>query len=136
MLNAFRDTKAFGIVILTVIFLTVSAVAQHGTAPQGYFPMGYNGDTWSGTITAVNPDTREITLIYNGKNKEETFTGVLKSGYTRTKDGKPFEVPMADIPVGYYMVAYYMPETKKVDGKKTKYYEIFDFKLYRKEPKK
>lgn len=123
--------------ILTVILLTTLASAQHGTATAGYFPSGYSGDTWSGTVTAVNPDSREITLTYKGKGKEETFSGVLKAGYTRTgKDGKPFEVQMAEIPVGSYMVAYYMAKTKKVDGQKMKHYEIFDFELSPTAPKK
>jgi hypothetical protein len=122
-----------------LLALTVGAAlasAQHGSAPSGYFPPGYAGDTWSGTVAAVNPDTREIVLSYEGKNKDETFTGVLQPGYKRTGvDGKPFEVDMTNIPLGSYMVAYYMQKTKKVDGQKTKYYEIFRFDWYPAKPK-
>lgn len=123
--------------LLTVVFLTASAAAQHGSASSGYFPLGYAGDTWSGTVSAIDPDSREITLTYQGKGKEETFTGVLTPGYTRKgKDGKPIEVKMTDIPVGTYVVAYYMVKTRKVDGQKIKYNEIFDFQLYASAPKK
>ena len=123
--------------VLVTLLLATCAAAQHGTASAGYFPPGYSGDTWSGTVTSVNAESREITLTYKGKDRDETFTGVLRAGYTRTgKDGKPFEVQMAQIPVGSYMVAYYMPKSKKVEGQKTKYFEIFNFDLYPTAPKK
>jgi len=123
-------------IVLALIIGTTLAAAQHGSAPGGYFPSGYAGDTWSGTVTAVNPDTREIVLSYKGKNKDETFHGILQTGYKRTgADGKPFEVDMANIPLGSYMVAYYMEKTKKVDGQKIKYYEIFRFDWYPAKPK-
>jgi len=124
------------VAFLSMLILSVSAAAQHGTAPAGYFPMGYSGDTWSGTVSAVNPDTRETVLTYKSQNKEESFTGVLKQGYTIERGGKSIEVELQKLPLGSYMVAYYMAKTKNVDGKKTKYYEIFRFDLYPTEPKK
>ncbi len=129
--------KASGLVLVLMLLTIGFAAAQHGSASAGYFPLGYSGDTWSGTVTAVNPDTREITLTYKGKSKEETFTGVLQEGYTRTgKDGKPFVVEVGKIPVGSYVVAYYMEKTRKVDGQKVKYNEIFRFDWYASAPKK
>jgi hypothetical protein len=125
------------LVLIAVLFPSNTLLAQHGTASSGYFPMGYSGDTWSGTVTAINPATREITLLYNGKKGDETFTGVLEKGYQRRgKDGKSFEVQMSEIPVGSYMVAYYMQKTKKVEGKKEKYNEIIDFELSATAPNK
>lgn len=121
---------------LLLFLFTGILVAQHGTAPNGYWPMGYNGDTWSGTVKAVNPETREISLSYNGKKGEETFTGTLIKGYKRTKDGTTFEVQISQIPVGSYMVAYYTTKTRKVEGKKEKYNEIFEFELSPSAPKK
>ncbi len=97
--------------------------------------MGYAGDTWRGTVTAVNPQTREITLTSSKKGKEETFVGVLREGYSVTlKDGSTREVKMTDIPTGTYMLAYYMRRDKKVDGKKVSYHEIFDFRLWKSGP--
>jgi hypothetical protein len=123
-------------ILLALIIGSTLAAAQHGSASSGYFPPGYVGDTWSGTVNAVNPDTREIVLTYKGKNKEETFTGVLQPGYKRTTvDGKSLEVDMTKIPIGSYMVVYYIPKSKKVDSQKTKYYEIFHFDWYPTKPK-
>jgi len=128
--------RTFGILLLLTV-LTTTAVAQHGTAGSGMWPMGYSGDTWSGIVTAVNPDTREITLTYHGKKGDETFTGVLVPHYARSaKDGSGMEVQMKQIPTGVYMTAYYMQKTKKVDGKKIKYSEIFDFEWSPTPPKK
>jgi hypothetical protein len=123
-------------VSLVILLFSGVLIAQHGTAPNGYWPMGYNGDMWSGQITAVNPDTREITLTYKHKEKEETFIGVLKPGYAvKKQDGTAAEVQMQHIPIGVYMVAYYSPKTKKENGLKVKYNEIFDFALSQSPPK-
>jgi hypothetical protein len=125
-------------VVLSVwMLLSVFAAAQHGTAPNGYYPPGYFMDTWSGTVTAVNADTREVTLVYRGKKGEETFTGVYQpAGRTLGKDGKPVAAQMPNIPVGSYLVAYYIPKTRKVDGQKMQYNEIFQFELRAAAPQK
>ena len=124
------------VITLGLLMLTGVAAAQHGSAPDGYYPINYAGDTWSGTVTAVDLNTREITLSYQDKGKEENFVGTLQKGYRRKdKSGKFFEVPMTSIPVGSYMIAYYMAKTRKENGEKTKYLEIFDFKLYETGPK-
>lgn len=105
-------------------------LGQHGTAPSGYYPFGYHGDTWTGELTAQNDTTREITLQYTNKkkNKVETFTGVLADNLkTKHEDGSVHMLKPSDIPVGTRLKVYYMPKTKKVDGKKTKLYEILRF---------
>jgi hypothetical protein len=94
------------------IVLSVSGIAwaQHGTAPGGYYPMGYQGDTWTGTVTAANDNTREITLSYTKGDKTETFTGVLQAGFSlKTKDGSMREAKPSDIPIGMRLVVYYKP---------------------------
>jgi len=119
-----------------LLFLTATAQAQHGSAGSGYFPQGYSGDTWTGTVTGTNDDTREITLTYTKGEKTEIFTGLLKTGLKATRrDGTPTEWKPSDIPVGTRIVVYYMAQTKKVDGKKVKYYEIFEFTSAPKESK-
>ena len=111
-----------------LLLLAASLHAQHGTASSGYFPPGYSGDTWTGTVTSTNNDTREITLTYTKGDKTETFTGVLKTGLKATRrDGTQTEWKPSDIPIGTRVVVYYMAQTKKVEGRKVKYYEIFEF---------
>ena len=129
------NRMALLMVTLSVAF--AACFAQHGSAGSGYFPMGYAGDTWKGTVTAVNPDTREITLTAKANKGEETFTGVLRPGYTvPMKDGTRHEVEMTDIPIGSYLLVYYMDKSKKADGKKIHYNEIFQFRYWKTQPDK
>jgi hypothetical protein len=100
--------------------------AQHGEAGNGYFPIGYAGDTWTGEVSAVNDETREITLVYNGARKAETFVGVLEQGYkAKLKDGSLAEVKVSLIHIGRRMKVYYMAKERKVNGRKERFYEIF-----------
>ncbi len=100
--------------------------AQHGTAPNGYFPMGYAGDTWTGEVSAVNDDNREITLVYKSGKTTEAFVGVLQQGYkVKLKDGSLAELKVSTIPTGTRLRVYYMAKSRKVNGKKEKFYEIF-----------
>src|SRR5258708_16289147 len=99
---------------------------QHGTASSGYFPMGFSGDTWTGEVSTVNDATREITLVYNGKKKTESFVGVLQEGYqAKLKDGTVAEVKLSLLHPGRRLRVYYMAKDRKVDGHKEKFYEIF-----------
>jgi hypothetical protein len=117
-----KATSAMG---LLLAFCSVAS-AQHGTAPNGYYPPGYVGDTWTGTVTSVNDEAREITLTYTKGDKTETFTGILQAGYkVKLKDGTSKELKPSSIPIGARLIVYYTPQTKKQDGKKVKIYEIF-----------
>ncbi|HXM23060.1 MAG TPA: hypothetical protein VN948_17515 [Terriglobales bacterium] len=100
--------------------------AQHGTAPNGYFPMGYNGDTWTGEVSAVNDTDREITLVDTTSKKTETFVGVLQRGYkVKLKNGNLAELTVSTIPTGTRLRVYYMAKDRKINGQKEKFYEIF-----------
>ena len=114
-------------VFAACLFLVAGALyAQHGTAPNGYFPMGYAGDTWTGDVSAVNDANREITLVYNGSKKTETFVGVLQQGYNvKLKDGSLAELKVSMIRTGTRLRVYYMAKDRKVNGRKEKFYEIF-----------
>jgi hypothetical protein len=109
------------------IFLVAGVLhAQHGTAPDGYFPIGFAGDMWTGEVSAVNNANREITLVYTGKKKTESFVGVLQQGYrVKLKDGSLAELKFSMIPVGTRLRVYYMAKDRKISGRKEKYYEIF-----------
>jgi hypothetical protein len=126
------------LLVIGVLFLASGfAQAQHGTAAPGYYSPAYSGDTWTGTVTSVNDQTREIALAYTNKGKTETFTGNLKAGYKVTlKDGSTTELKPSDIPIGVRLIVYYTLETKKIDGKKVKTNEIFKFTPLPDAPKK
>ena len=116
------------ILLATLILITIFGVAraQHGTAPNGYYPMGYHGDIWTGEVTAVNAANREITLTYVKGEKRESFVGVLPEGYkVKLKDGSDHELKVSEIPIGARVTVYYLAKSRKVEGKKTNFYEIF-----------
>lgn len=115
------------LVLFSFISLAVASLeAQHGTASTGYFPMGYAGDTWTGQVSVVDEAKREITLVYKSQKGDETFVGVLQPGYqVKLKDGKVAELKLGMIPIGTRLRVYYMAKSRKVEGRKEKFYEIF-----------
>lgn len=117
------------IVIVAIVMLADISPAQKGTAEPDYYPGNYSGDTWTGEVTSVNEDTREFTLTYKKKERDETFTGVLPKGYTvKMKDGGDHEVKLAEM-MGMRVKAYYMAKTKKVNDQKVKINEVFKIKF-------
>ncbi|HTA23424.1 MAG TPA: hypothetical protein VK763_07815 [Terriglobales bacterium] len=111
---AARSTDMVLVVALLVFLAAPSpiAIAQHGQAEGGYYALDYHGDTWTGTLTAVDHDKDAITLTYEHKGKTESFTGVLKH---------PLEVvdqydhpAKAHLQLGDGITAYY------INGKKNK----------------
>jgi hypothetical protein len=116
------------LVIAGVLIATASSVkAQHGTAGAGYYPPGYEGDTWTGVVTATDDRARTVTLTYSSKKKTETFTGVLKEGCCKVKmsDGTVQELKPSMLSPGRRIMVYYIPRTTKVDGKKSAVNEVF-----------
>ncbi len=123
------------VVSVALLFICAGiSVAQHGTAEPDYYPMGFNGDTWSGEVTAANEDTREFTLTYTKGNKTQTFVGMLAKGYTvKMKDGRDYEIKMADL-MGMRIKAYYITRNKKdANGVKVETHEVFRIKFLPKE---
>lgn len=115
-------------VFMTVFLMTFcnSLFGQHGSAPNGYYPPGYSGDTWTGEVVSTNDTTREITLTYTNEKKSETFIGVLKDNFqVQMKDGSLKELKPSGIPKGSRIIVFYQAKSKKMDGNKVKYYEIF-----------
>jgi hypothetical protein len=103
-----------------------SIQAQHGAAPPGYYPAGFVGDTWKGEVAAVDDQKREITLVYRGQKKTETFVGVLQEGYkAKLKDSSLVELKVSTIPIGTRLQVYYLPTDRKINGRKEKFCEIF-----------
>ena len=117
------------LVLGTLIISASMSLGQKGTAEPDYYPMNYTGDTWTGVVTAVNEDTRELTLTYKKKDKEESFVGVLPKGYThKMADGTEREIKLADL-MGTQLRVYYMSKTKKVKDQKIKYNDVFKIKI-------
>ncbi|GEM_PF-1123299 len=111
--------------LLLVLWVWPSA-AQHGTAPPGYYPPGYNGDMWTGVVTATSDNDRSITLNYAKKDKTQIFVGELEEGYKiKRADGTMRELKVSEIPLGARLEVLYMVKTRKVDNKKVKVNVIF-----------
>ena len=123
------------LVVAVLLFVcTGASMAQKGTAEPGYYPSGYSGDTWSGEVTSVNEDTREITLTYKKGDKEQTFVGVVPQGFTvKMKDGKDYRVRMQDL-MGMRLKVYYINKSKKdANGVAVKTKEVFQIAALPKE---
>jgi len=120
---------------ILIVFCFANAHAQKGAAEPDYYPMGYNGDTWTGEVTATDDGKREITLSYKKKDKEETFIGVLEEGYSvKMKDGSMRELKVSEIPSGTRIKVYYMTKTKKdASGAKIKFNQIIKIRFLPKE---
>ena len=114
---------------LVLVATNGAAIAQKGTAEPDYYPMNYAGDIWTGIVTSVNEDTREFTLTYKKKDKEETFVGVLPKEYRHKMADRTFQQIKLDDLMGMTIRAYYMSKTKKVNDQKLKYNDVFKFKI-------
>lgn len=120
-----RQAAHLGIVLL---LCQAYASGQRGTAESGYYPLNYAGAVFVGNLTSANDETREITLTYtNPANGEtETFGGILEEGYMiRGKDDHLRELRPSNLKMGARIKVYYIPKTRKVDGKKVKVNSIF-----------
>ena len=119
-------------VLLCLAFLLVSSavgLGQEGTAGSGYWPAGYTGNTWTGVVTAVDEDKRELTLTYTGKKKAETFTGTLRELFLADAKPQPRPVSKMSELMGMRITVYYLRKSKKdASGVKHTTFEIFQFK--------
>lgn len=118
------------LLLATVLLVSTGIVfAQKGTAESDYYPLNYGGDTWTGIVTSVNEGTREFTLSYKKKDKEETFVGVLPKEYKhKMADGTFRQFELDDL-MGMTLRAYYMSKTRKVNEEKVKYNDVFKIKI-------
>ena len=129
-----RDVWSHRAMRCTILFVVLLLLAggtgrgQHGTAESGYYPVTFNGQTFSGFVSTVNHDSREITLTYTNpeSRKTERFVGVLAAGYTiRTPDRQEKVLDPAKLRIGGHFTFYYYEETRKVEGKKVKINTMF-----------
>lgn len=117
--------------ILALAFLFVVAdlsMAQKGTAGSGYWPVGYTGNTWTGIVTSVDEEKRELTLTYTGKKKTETFTGTLEEIYPVEMKARIRPIAKLSDLLGKHITVYYLIKGKKdASGVKYKIHEIFQY---------
>ena len=106
--------------------LAVGAFLLLATCLQGQHRTLDGCDTWTGSVISVDDQTRQITLEAITGSDTQTFTGVLKKGLrVKRRDGSETELKMSEISVGSFKDAFYTQKTRKVAGKKEKFYEIY-----------
>jgi hypothetical protein len=99
-------------------------MAQAGKSEPYYFPMDYRGHTCTGEVTAVNEDTREITLRCTEGDETRTFVGVLGKRYKVKTKGSKQEIKVADLPGKRVQVAYLPKSEMDVNGVKVEAHEV------------
>ena len=149
--------------VLFVFLCSISAAfAQKGTAEPGFYPFGYNGDTWTGEVTAADEDKRELTLTYKKGDKTQTFAAFVPNtgvGWMTDEEGdrviaiypqdddkdkkkdanqtgkKPKPEPAhlnLQDLIGRRVTVYYISREKKVNEQKFKFNEVIRIKLVKK----
>jgi len=101
--------------LLVLLLLSFEPIAfcQYGIAPNGYYPPHYDGNIFSGRVTAVDEASGNITISFEKDKKVETFVGHLQQGCAvPSKDGTPMTA--LDLPIGTDITAYF--ETVSKDG--------------------
>jgi hypothetical protein len=111
---------------LLILCVSCLSYGQHGTAENGYFPTNDMGDIWTGVLTAVDDDPRQITLTYTNGTKTESFVGALEKGYlAKPSDGPERELKPSNLGKGTKLTVFYYTDTEKVQGKKVQVHTIF-----------
>jgi hypothetical protein len=89
--------------------LPASAFAQHGKADKpGAFTFPYKGDTWTGEIVAVDPNTRIVTLQFTTRGGDtDEFSARLDAGYKAFVKDHP-DQPVSSLRLGDKIIAYYV----------------------------
>ena len=103
--KAFRKKLKMMLIPVISALTFVVVYAQHGTSPDGL-------DTWTGRITALNPDKQEITLT--AKKTSETFILPIAEGKPGEK-GHLLQFP--DLSLGQYVRVTYLKMKHEVNGK-------------------
>jgi hypothetical protein len=115
--------------LMTMAIIIVSAgvaSGQKGTAEADYYPFNYHGEAWTGEVTAINSETREIILTYTKKDKTQTFIGVLEPHcQVPMKDGNYQELKLSELPKGIRVKVYYIGKEEKTSGGKVIVNRIF-----------
>jgi hypothetical protein len=119
-------------VLLAMLFLPGSLVAQHGSANNGYFPSAYQGDTWTGIVSNTAPSARELSLVYTHKGKTDVFEGVLSKSYRVQSNGdkEKQQIAAAGIAMGVHLKVYYVPNQTSDELGATAPFKAFGSNLF------
>ena len=98
-------------VLLVTLLFPVALFAQHGTAGNGYYPVAYQGDTWTGIVSSLDPRTKDISLVYTHKGKTAVFEGILAKGVRVQTNGdkQKQQILATGITVGTHLRVFYIP---------------------------
>lgn len=101
------------LILIAIMLSALPAFSQKGSTVWG--------DYYTGHVVKTDDASREITLQYPGKDKTETFVGVLEDGYqSRLKDGVRRELKLSELTQGTRIRVYYKKISKEVDGQRVK----------------
>lgn len=102
------------VAILVSLILVSPAIAQHGMAERpGLYNFPYHGDTWTGTVSSLDPSTRHLTLSYSHRDKSESFTGVLQPEGAALEDEDGNAIANQPITIGQKLMVYYVEKGRK-----------------------
>jgi hypothetical protein len=106
-------TTKSALIFIAITIVPVYAFAQHGMIGEsGLYNFPYHGDTWTGVVSNLDPQTGHLTLSYTKKGKNEDFTGLVeKSVALEDKDGRPIQ--HQSITLGQKLMVYYVEKGRK-----------------------
>ena len=110
--------RSFPYLLVLLLFSCESvAFGQYGIAPNGYYPPNYDGNIFTGRVTAVDEVSEEITISFENGKSTETFVAHLQQACAvPSKDGKPMTA--LDVPIGTDVTAYF--QTVRKEGNSSK----------------
>jgi hypothetical protein len=109
--------------ICAVLMAPLTGVlAQHGDAGPDFQAPGFLGDTWTGQVSVIDPEKREITLTATTKKGAETFVAYVPAHFTNGDEKA--EVKMSDFAIGQNLRVFYIPKNPKINGQKVRRNEI------------
>jgi len=103
--------------LLCLLTLSSTMLAQRGVAPNGYYPASYRGDTFTGTVVAHDPVSDTVSLEYEKGSQSEVLPVKLEGGCAvPSRTGEPMHAK--DIPNGTVLTAFYTSQTETNKGGK------------------
>ena len=103
--------KIKALLVIAILTLPLAALhAQHGTSAEGL-------DTWTGQISALDPEKQEITLTDTTKKGGKSIVASLPKEEVKQGD-KAHGIQMSNLAVGQIVRFTYMKMDYKENGKK------------------
>ena len=114
-----NQIRTYSFLIITLLWISY-ALGQYGEAPNGYYPSAYDGDIFSGKVTAVNETSGQITVSFKeGKKAQIIFVGRLEQPCAvPSQDGKGMTA--LDLPIGTDVTVFFKKNAKRDANSSTK----------------